>query len=270
MTNDLINYFNQRSKTYDQSEFHQKFAQLFVDYAQIKLDQKVLDLATGTGLVALKVAQIVGNKGEVIGVDLSRGMLDQAEIKVNQLGLQNLKLILGNAEKIELSQSYFDRVLCCSSLHYFSNINQALKYWYQLLKKDGLIIVSGFSTKAFNLGIIIREILQEYDVDLPDFNEVTANAEKCYQLLENAGFQDISIKTEQLGSYLSLNESEKMWDNMLQNPLFSGIEKLTLKQQETARKKYDELIKKILTPQGIWNDTTTFFLRGRKSSLMQK
>jgi len=264
MTDDLINYFNQRSKTYNQSEFHQKFAQIFVEYSQIKLGQKVLDLATGTGLVALKVAQIIGQNGEVMGVDLSKGMLDQAQIKINQLGLQNIQLILGNAENIDLPQNYFDRVLCCSSLHYFSHLDRALKNWYQFLKKDGLIVVSGFSTKAFNLGIIIRNILAEYGIYLADFNEMTANGEKCYQLLKNAGFNDVTIKTEQLGSYLSLTEGEKMWDNMVKNPLFSGIEKLTFKQQENARQKYHQLIKKLLTPQGIWNDTTTFFILGKK------
>ncbi len=264
MTNNLANYFNQRSNTYDQSEFHRKFADLFVEYSQIKSDQKVLEIATGTGLVALEVAKIVGDRGEVIGVDISAGMLNQARAKINNLGLKNLKLILGDGEKIDFPENSFDRILCCSSLHYLTNINQALKHWFKLLNYNGLISVSGFSSKAFNLEMIMRNILQEYNLSLSYFNEVTANPEKCYQLLENAGFQEIKIKTEQLGSYMSLAESEKMWDLMSNNPLNQDFKKLSLTEEQNARKKYNQEIKKLLTPEGIWNDTTTFFLLGRK------
>jgi ubiquinone/menaquinone biosynthesis C-methylase UbiE len=264
MKDELINYFNQRSSSYDQGEFHPKLAHLLVQYSQIQTGQKVLDLATGTGLVAIEVAQIIGKEGEVIGVDIAAGMLAQAQSKIENLGLQNIQLIQAEAETIDFPQQSFDRILCCSALPYLTNIDQALKHWHFLLKKDGLICISGFSTQAFMAGILMRKIFKKYGVILPEFNQVTSTSEQCYQLLARAGFQNIEIKTLQLGSYMTLAEGEKMWEIMLKNPLSAPVDQLPLAIKDQAQAEYNQAIKKLLTPQGIWNDTTTFFLLGRR------
>ena len=51
---------------------------------------KILDIATGTGVVALAAAQAVGAAGRVVGIDLAEGMLEQAEKKLRQFGIAGL------------------------------------------------------------------------------------------------------------------------------------------------------------------------------------
>ena len=69
-----------RGESYDSSDtFHQALALKLVQLANIEPGQTVLDVATGTGMVALPAAEIVGETGHVTGIDISESML--AEVK---------------------------------------------------------------------------------------------------------------------------------------------------------------------------------------------
>ena len=68
-------YFDRRSATYDTGDFHPRLAARLIEAAGIKEGQTVLDVATGTGLVAIEAARRVGSSGRVVGLDISPGML---------------------------------------------------------------------------------------------------------------------------------------------------------------------------------------------------
>lgn len=59
-----------------------------IQYAGIDLDMKVLDIATGTGMVSIEVAKRVGKHGMVLGIDYSKSMLKQAANKTKALNLR--------------------------------------------------------------------------------------------------------------------------------------------------------------------------------------
>ena len=98
------------------SDWHRRIAALLVKRAQLTPGQRVLDIATGTGLVAFDAAEHVGPEGHVLGVDITPEMLEQARRKATALGLQHLHFVLADAEKLRLSQASFDHVLCCTAL----------------------------------------------------------------------------------------------------------------------------------------------------------
>ena len=65
-----------RGADYDSSDtFHRSLAEQLVDRACLQAGHTVLDLATGTGMVALPAAEKVGSEGRVVAVDISTGML---------------------------------------------------------------------------------------------------------------------------------------------------------------------------------------------------
>ena len=74
-------HYDRRSDKYDQS-WHPEFAQNAVSFLDIKSGDHILDLACGTGLVAFATAKRVGKEGFVLGVDVSEGMLAEAEKKL--------------------------------------------------------------------------------------------------------------------------------------------------------------------------------------------
>src|ERR1700712_4799797 len=79
--------YDERSEQYDENEVHVRQAQDYCDWANLKKGDSVLDLACGTGLVALGAKQQVGELGHVVGVDISEGMLNVARRKAATAGL---------------------------------------------------------------------------------------------------------------------------------------------------------------------------------------
>ena len=70
--------FRERAATYDDNDtLHPKIAQLVLKHAPLRPGNAVLDVATGTGLVALEVINIVGPTGKCLGIDISDAMVEQ-------------------------------------------------------------------------------------------------------------------------------------------------------------------------------------------------
>jgi ubiquinone/menaquinone biosynthesis C-methylase UbiE len=85
----ILNDFNSRPNY--ENEFHRRAATRLVELAKLQSGKHVLDIATGTGLAAIAAAMVVGSTGSVLGTDFSLGMLQQAQQKVDALGLTNTK-----------------------------------------------------------------------------------------------------------------------------------------------------------------------------------
>jgi ubiquinone/menaquinone biosynthesis C-methylase UbiE len=104
--------------------------------------ERILDLACGTGLVALLAEGMVRAHGCVIGLDISEGMLNVARHKARGKGsrisfiqcdvsdLKSIKLLL-------LGYDGFDLITCVSALPLLPDPRQAIKNWVPLLKSWG-------------------------------------------------------------------------------------------------------------------------------------
>lgn len=262
----LVEIFNQRSNYDNAGDFHPILAHLLVQYAKISQGQQILDMATGTALVAIEAAQIVGDRGQVIGVDISTGMLEQARRKIEAARLKNIELLEADAETVDFPDNSFDRVLCCSSLAYLRNIPATLRRWYRFLKPQGLIVFNGFAETAFIEGVILIKVAKKYGINLI-FNQPTGTVEKCYALLDDAGFEDIEVKTDQLGGNVSFKPDTEKWERTLKNPLSLPLKELSAEQLEQVKMDYFAELEGLVTDKGIWNDILTFSVLGRKRDM---
>lgn len=258
----VIADFNSRSN-YD-NDFRYRSATPLVQLAQLQSGQKILDVATGTGIVAIAAAQIVGNKGKVIGVDISRGMLIQAQQKIEAASLQNIELIEADADYLNFSDNSFDVIFCSSAIPWFSNIPNVLRLWYRFLKKDGLVAFSCIAEKAYITSIVYRAVSQRNGIPMSNVNEPLGTPEKCHLLLQEAGFVNIEIKQEQFGDYISLSDVESWWDRNLNNALGNSLLQLDPEKVEQCKVEYIAELEALATDKGIWNDITTFFVLARK------
>ena len=114
---EIADLYTRRSQTYDNSDWHLQIARRLVEYGQVSSGQQVLDIATGTGHVAIAATQIVGSEGRVIGVDISAGMLDVARNKALELNLNNTEFLLADAENLDFPGNSYDRIFCSSAFH---------------------------------------------------------------------------------------------------------------------------------------------------------
>lgn len=262
----VADLYNRRSQTYDNSEWHLQICHRLLEYSQVSSGQHVLDIGTGTGHLAIATAQIIGNEGWVIGVDISAGMLDQARYKLQALGLSNVEFQLADAESLNFPANSFDRVLCANSFPWMENMEATLRLWHRFIKPDGLIGIHTPAETAYVGDVILREVLEKYGVSLKSSKPI-GTLEKCHNLLTKAGFEAIEIKTEQHGSYISLDKAKEMWAGISRpapSQVQNSLSQLSSKQLAQARAKFEAELEAIQTKQGVWNDITTFYALGRK------
>lgn len=77
---DAQDLYDTRAPQYDNS-WHPRFSRHMIELAELRPGETVLDLACGTGLATFSASVAVGPEGCVVGVDISKGMLAEAEAK---------------------------------------------------------------------------------------------------------------------------------------------------------------------------------------------
>jgi ubiquinone/menaquinone biosynthesis C-methylase UbiE len=265
---EIADLYTRRSVNYDNSAWHLRIANLLVEYAQITSGQSILDIATGTGMVAIKAARVMGNTGNVIGIDISSGMLEQARYKVAALELTNIHFQIADAEDLDFPINSFDRILCASAFIWMQDIQAALSHWYTFLKPGGIIGFHAFADTAFVGGVIAQKVAAKYGINL-EFSQPTGTVEKCQELILSAGFEVVDIKIDREDSgYISLEKAKSMWagsshpaPGQYPNPL-SHLSSAELTQMKVE---YDAEMEALNTEKGVWNDVTTFYIFGRKA-----
>src|SRR5208283_2114127 len=125
----IANFYSRRSQTYDVSEWHDRIARKLVDYSNISAGSQVLDIATGTGMVAFYAASKVGTQGSVIGIDISEGMIEIAKSKLKSTELPNIDFKIGDGEALAFEENSFDDIFCGSALIWMTDIQAVLAHW---------------------------------------------------------------------------------------------------------------------------------------------
>ncbi|MGO9443206.1 MAG: class I SAM-dependent methyltransferase [Thiobacillaceae bacterium] len=205
---------------YHRSALHARVADNLVQLAAPKLGDKVLDLATGTGFVALRVARLVGARGSVVGVDLSSGMLKQAEQAAHDERIDNVKFIQADAENFNYRNERFDLIFCCNALAYMSDIPSALRHWHALLRHGGRIALNCWSEDSYVTGHLLRTVAARHGIHVAVIGRVIATSNRCRNVLSNAGFLQVQVTAEPTAKYFSVEQLESMPESAMKNPLY--------------------------------------------------
>jgi len=100
-----------------------------------------LDVATGTGLVAIEMGKISG-RSQIIGVDLALEMLKLGRRKAERKGLKNITFVKGDAEELPFKDQVFDGVACQVSLNLFPRPERALAEMWRVMKCQAKLVMS--------------------------------------------------------------------------------------------------------------------------------
>lgn len=119
-----------------------------LDAAALAPGERVLDVACGTGLVALNAARSVGADGRVIGIDLSDRMVDAARDHADARQLRNIDFARMDAEALGLPDGDFDVALCALGLMYMPDPLQALREMRRVLRPGGRLVLSVWGERA--------------------------------------------------------------------------------------------------------------------------
>jgi ubiquinone/menaquinone biosynthesis C-methylase UbiE len=151
---------------------------------EARLDEasRVLDLACGSGIYSRPFAhQLTG--GRVVGLDLSRPMLDEARRRSRSESCSNLDLVRGSALGLPFRACCFDVVNCCGALHLFPDVPLALAEIARVLRDGGRFTAAVFRRGEGADAWAARFRARAFGVD--SFTRVELS-----ELLSNEGFAE--------------------------------------------------------------------------------
>ena len=159
-----------------------------VQETRIDLDMKVLDVATGTGMVGIEMAKKVGEYGAVLGIDFSKPMLKKAMKKTKALGIYNIDFILADADNLPFPDKYFDVVTSCFTFAFLSNSQRAANEMARVMRSGGRVASVEWEEPPLDFWAELRK-----KGGIRDFLEF-----ELTKILFNSGFRNIRTKRIQV------------------------------------------------------------------------
>lgn len=134
-------YFDKFSKEYEsQDRYRHLFYRWIVQKVaqQVDREEVIVDVGTGTGNVALRLA-VSHPKSKILGIDISTGMLREAEAKRARMNLTSVRFRLGSAESLRTRN--MDFVVSVLAFHHVRNKRRSLSNIYVKLAGGGKVVV---------------------------------------------------------------------------------------------------------------------------------
>ena len=158
---------------------HRAWKAYTVLVANVKIGQRLLDIAGGTGDLALAFAPMVGASGQVVHTDINQAMLREGRNRLLDAGI-SLPTLACDAEHLPFDDGYFDLVTVAFGLRNMTHKDVALLEMNRVLKPGGKLLVLEFSKVAKPLS----KIYDWYSFKvLPKLGKLVANDDASYQYL---------------------------------------------------------------------------------------
>ena len=175
-------FWKMRSKNYNKLAWanNREYLRRFIKAGRFKKSDIVLDVGTGTGIVAHSIAPFVK---EVIGNDISQDMLEHSNWRGNMYFIKRDILMPIFRSRV------FHKVTCRLVFHHIlRNRQKAMDICYQVLKKNGMMILSEGVPPS-------RRVKKDY-IEIFKLKEKRATfyEEDLVALMENSGFKGIRVE----------------------------------------------------------------------------
>lgn len=170
--------------------------------AQLKEGDVVLDLGSGAGFDVFLAANKVGEKGHVIGVDMTKEMIDKAKENAEKGGYKNVEFRLGDIEDLPVEDDSIDVIITNCVINLAPDKSRVFEEAYRVLKKGGKMCVSDI--------VLLEELSEEQKNDKDLLTGCVAGA-----LLK----RDYIDKIKEIGFRVKIlsedrNISKKQYDGM--------------------------------------------------------
>ena len=265
-TNSIKAIYDERSEGYDTSNnsYHVRQAHEYIERAELKEGETVLDLACGTGLVTLLAKKQVG-RGRVVGVDISNGMLEVAERKTRHQGLEITYIEhdiadLSGLDLVPNATHGFNVITCASALVLLKEPLSAVKHWASLLAPNGRFLTD----VAVEQSMIAARILAEVGVNIGQSVRWDASwiesEESLRKLLSDAGLKVEQIYKSKAYEILDhkAGDGPDIFEKAVAGPMFRNFGDLATK--DKAKALFSEKFEEMAGEDGLVHEEVRFYM----------
>jgi arsenite methyltransferase len=162
-----------------------------VALANLKEGETVLDLGSGGGIDVFFASKKVGENGKVIGVDMTKEMLERAKDSASKNGYSNVEFRLGEIENLPIENETVDTIISNCVINLSSDKLKVFQEAYRVLKPNGKLMVSDLVT----IGELPASVRKSFDAWV---GCIAGALEKNEYLntIKKAGFNSVEIISE--------------------------------------------------------------------------
>ena len=157
---------------------HRIWKKNMIDWMRPQENTSLLDVASGTGDLAKKFSERTNNNCNIVCVEPNKNMLKVGEKKLNDYN--NIKWKLASAEKLPFKDNTFDFYTISYGIRNVSNINQALKEAFRVLKTGGRFMCLEFSKIENEL---LNKFYKQYSKTIPFIGKFIVGSSMPYEYL---------------------------------------------------------------------------------------
>lgn len=224
----------------DGAPVSQRYAAALVEEVAPAAGARVLDVACGTGVVAVAAARRVGPSGEVVATDFVAEWAPYVAESAAVAGVENITFEVMSAEALALPDESFDAVFCQFGLMFVPDKLLALREMRRVLKPGGTLGLAVWSVAdrvgIFMVGGIIGAALPPTPGPPPPSPVSLGEPGLVERLVGEAGFTDVQVQPFTLSVDIERAESEwDRWTNDPTNPMSARVAELPAAEREAVR-----------------------------------
>jgi ubiquinone/menaquinone biosynthesis C-methylase UbiE len=232
--------YNAAADSYDAIPlgFWDYFGKQTVKRLSLDPGSKVLDVCCGSGASAIAAAQIVGESGEVVGIDLAEQLLVLARRKAAESGLRNARFETGDMLALGFPSDTFDAVVCVFGIFFVPDIPAGVRELWRCVKRGGKLTITTWGSSLFEpANSAFWQAIAQVRPDLyKEFNpwDRIDNSSELEAMLGEAGIVDRRIECEDRRH--PLRSPEDWWTIVLGSGYRGTIEQLTEVERERVKR----------------------------------
>ncbi len=162
-------------------------------HASLKEGEIVLDLGAGAGFDCFLAARRVGKRGRVIGVDMTREMVEKARENARKWGAENVEFRLGEIEKLPVENGAVDVVISNCVINLSPDKPRVFREAFRVLKPGGRLMVSDI--------VLTRDLSEAIKKNAAAYAGCISGAilrDKYLGAIKAAGFGEIGVLEERV------------------------------------------------------------------------
>jgi ubiquinone/menaquinone biosynthesis C-methylase UbiE len=168
-----------------------KLRGLAIEWLEPHSGEKIIDICSGSGTLAIMLAETLQGEGEVVGIELSPDLIEKARKKKTA---SLITFVSGDAQKIDYPDNYFDKAVIFGALHEMPNeVRQnVLAQAYRVIRPDGIIFFLEHNQPEKKWKAVLFSTMERFNPEYKTYKDLLNRG--LVNQIKQAGFEIVKTK----------------------------------------------------------------------------